>query len=101
MRGQVVAFLKRLVGLLQDHPPTVQIRLPLAIERRYIQNAAQLWRSFGLNVGRAHDGARSGSVESPFQRFARLALSAVGDNSGISDRQIANLKSDRRRRCDR
>jgi hypothetical protein len=34
----------------------------------------------------------SRSVESSFQRFARLALAAVGDDSAISQRQIAKPK---------
>jgi hypothetical protein len=71
------------------------MRRPPAIEGRYVRNVAKIWWSFGLNVGRAHDGAHGESVESPFQRFARLALAACGDNSRISDRQIANLKSKR------
>jgi hypothetical protein len=100
-RGRVMAFLNHLVGLLEGNLPIVESGRPPAIEGRYLQKVAKLWRSFGLNVGLARDAAHSGRAESPFQRFARLGLSAVGDNSGISVRQISNLKSDWRRRSDR
>jgi hypothetical protein len=97
-RGQAIAFLNHFIGLLKEYRPTVETRRPPAIQGRYLRNVAKIWSRFGLNVGRAHDGAKIESVESVFQRFSRLALLAVGDNSSISDRQIANLKSERRRR---
>ena len=50
-----------------------------------------------FNRSSAHYGAKSESAESPFQHFARLALLAVGDSSGISVRQIVNLQSKLRR----
>jgi hypothetical protein len=92
-RGQVIGFLNRFVGLLEKHRPTVAGGRRRAIVRRYLQNVGEIWRSFGLNVGRAYDGSKIESVESSFQRFTRLALLAVGDSSGISTRQILNLKS--------
>jgi hypothetical protein len=97
-RGQVSQFLNRLVGLLKKYRPTAKRGARRAIQRRYLQKAAKIWRSFGLNVGRAYDGAKTESVESSFQRFARSALLAFGDSSGISARQVRNLKSERRPR---
>ena len=92
-RGQVSSFLNCLITLLRKYWPKVNTRRRPSIKRRYLQKVGKIWRSFGLNVGRAHDGAKDESVESPFQHFARLALLAVGDPSGISVRQIANLQS--------
>jgi hypothetical protein len=100
-RAEIIALLNHLLGLLKKYQPTMETRRPPAIEAQYLRNVAKIWWSFGLNVGRAHDGARGKSVESPFQRFARVALAACGNNSPISDRQIANLKSASRRRRNR
>jgi hypothetical protein len=91
-RGQVRSFLNYLVTLLRKYRPKVKTRRRPSIKRRYLQRVGKVWRSSGLNVGRAHNGAKIESVESPFQRFARLALLAVGDSSGISVRQIVDLQ---------
>ena len=92
-RGQVRSFLNYLVTLLKKYQPKVKTRRRPSIKGRYLQRVGNVWRSAGLNVGRAHNGAKIESVESPFQHFARLALLAVGDSSGISVRQIANVRS--------
>ena len=92
-RGQVRSFLNYLVTLLKKYRPKVKTRRRPSIKRRYLQRVGKVWRSSGLNIGRAHNGAKIESVESPFQRFARLALLAVGDSSGISVRQIVNVRS--------
>ena len=100
-RTQVEADIQRwtppkrgcLITLLRKYRPKVNTRRRPSIKRRYLQKVGKIWRGFGLNVGRAHDGAKIESVESPFQHFARSALLAVGDSSGISVRQIANLQS--------
>jgi hypothetical protein len=91
-RGQVRSFLNYLVTLLRKYRPKVKTRRRPSIKRHYLQRVGKVWRSSGLNVGRAHNGATSERVESPFQRFARLALLAVGDSSGISVRQIVDLQ---------
>jgi hypothetical protein len=96
-RGQVSSFLNCLIALLRKYRPKVSTRRRPSIKRRYLQKTGKIWSSFGLNVGRAHYGAKSESAESPFQHFARLALLAVGDSSGISVRQIVNLQSKLRR----
>ena len=83
-RGQVRSFLNYLVTVLRKYRPKVKTRRRPSIKRRYLQRVGNVWRSSGLNVGRAHNGAKIESVESPFQHFARLALLAVGNSSGIS-----------------
>jgi len=92
-RGQVRSFLNYLVTLLRKYRPKVKTRRRPSIKGRYLQRVGKVWRSAGLNVGRAHNGAKIESVESPFQHFARLALLAVGDSSGIAVRQIVNVQA--------
>jgi hypothetical protein len=88
-RGQVRSFLNYLVTLLRKYRPKVKTRRGPSIKRRYLQRVGKVWGSSGLNIGRAHNGAKIESVESPFQRFARLALLAAGDSSGTCDRRRA------------
>jgi hypothetical protein len=95
-RGQVIGFLKHVVGLLKKYRPRVDRRRRPPIVRRYLQNVATIWRSFGLNVGHAYGESKTENAESHFQRFARLGLLAAGDFSVISVRQIRNLKSELR-----
>jgi hypothetical protein len=78
---------------VEKYRPKVKTRRRPSIKRRYLQRVGKVWRSAGLNVGRAHNGAKIESVESPFQHFARLALLAVGDSSGIAVRQIVNVQA--------
>jgi len=94
-RHQVSSFLNFLVVLLVKYRPKARTRPP-SIKRRYLRRIGKVWREAGLNVGAAHNGAKIQSVESPFQHFARLALLAVGDSSGVSIRQIVNLRSESR-----
>ena len=63
---------------------------------------ATIWRTLGLNPGLAYDFflhpadddriGRGGRVESTFQRYCRAALTAVGDSTEISARQVVNYK---------
>ncbi len=85
-------FLGQLVISLRNFlPQAKQGRLP-TIQKRYIGRVGMIWTGLGLKIGRAYDGAQGKNVESNFQRFARLALAAVGDNSVVSRRQITNFK---------
>jgi len=86
-------FLNRLIFLLEKFRPQLKKGRRRAIEGRFGQGLARIWRGLGLHVGRAFNGEFDRHVESSFQRFARLALTAVGDDSRISRRQIDNLKS--------
>ncbi len=93
-----IKFFNRLVFLLEKFRPQLEKGRRRAIEGRFGQRLAGIWRGLGLHVGRAFDGAElDRHVESSFQRFARLALTAVGDQSQISSRQIENLKSNLQR----
>ena len=95
---RAIKFFNRLVFLLEKFRPQLEKGRRRAIEGRFGQRLAGIWRGLGLHVGRAFDGAEvDRHVESSFQRFARLALTAVGDQSQISSRQIENLKSNLQR----
>jgi len=86
-------FLNRLISLLERCRPRPRKGRRHAIERRFGRRLASIWRGLGLHVGRAFDGESGRHVESSFQRFARLALTNVGDDSRISNRQIESLKA--------
>jgi hypothetical protein len=88
-----IKFLNRLISLLERCRPRLIKGRRHAIERRFGRRLASIWRGLGLHVGRAFDGEYNRHVESSFQLFARLALTAVGDDSLISNRQIENLKA--------
>jgi hypothetical protein len=74
---------------VEFQPRSKRGRLP-AIEQRFAKRIARIWRDLGLHVGRAYNG--SADYQSTFQRFTDLALSAVRDDSQVSNRQITNLK---------
>jgi hypothetical protein len=56
------------------------------------ERVARLWAKLGLHAGRAYDWDKSRYLESSFQRFCRIALTIVGDDSHISERQISHIK---------
>ncbi len=94
-KRSVNKFFRQLIVLLNKHVPRAnRWRLP-TVQRQYIQRVGVVWQGLGLKIGQAYDGSRSRNVESSFQRFARLALTAVGDNSVVSRRQVARLKKTR------
>jgi hypothetical protein len=97
-RRPAMEFLKHLVVLLDKFQPRLKRGRRPPIERHLGRRLAKIWRGLGLHVGRAYDGVDSCHVESNFQRFVRLALTAVGDNSQLSSRQIMNLKSELQRK---
>jgi hypothetical protein len=76
-----------------QHLPIVLAKSPgrmrdgrTAIERVFAQKIAWVWRALGLRVGRVFG-------ESYFQQYCRRALSAVGDDTRISGRQVRRLKA--------
>jgi hypothetical protein len=96
-KRSATGFLKHLVVLLNQHREKIGRGRHLAIESRYVQAVAAIWRchGFGSQVGLAFDylkGDKGKNVESRFQRFGRLALAAVGDRSRVSRWQVTNLK---------
>ncbi|MFZ1885761.1 MAG: hypothetical protein WAU53_19700 [Rhodoplanes sp.] len=92
-RRPAVEFFNHLIFLLEKFRPQSKKGRRRAIEGRYGRRLAKIWQGLGLHVGRAFDGVHDRHVESNFQRFGRLALTAVGDKSRISTRQIEHLKS--------
>jgi hypothetical protein len=89
-RRSMMEFLSYADFLLETFQPrSKRGRLP-AIERRFAQRVARIWGDLGLHVGRAYDG--STNYRGTFQRFSGVALSAVRDDSKVSNRQITNLK---------
>jgi hypothetical protein len=65
-RGQVRSFLNYLVTLLRKYRPKVKTRRRPSIKRRYLQRVGKVWRSAGLKVGRAHNGATMKPSRAPF-----------------------------------
>ena len=92
-RRPAIEFFNHLISLLEKFRPQLEKGRRRAIEGRYGRRLAKIWQELGLHVGRAFDGVNDRYVESNFQRFGRLALTAVGDESRISTRQIENLRS--------
>jgi hypothetical protein len=92
-----IEFFNRLVFLLDNFRPQLKKGRRRAIQGRFGQGLARIWRGLGLHVGRAFNGEFDRHVESSFQQFARLALTAVGDDSRFSSRQIEHLKANLRR----
>ena len=102
MPGSLARWLDDLAGLLDQQRPARQRGAPHSISRLFVTRIATIWRALGLNVGLAYDFflhpanaeriGRGGRVESRFQRYCRAALTAVGDSTRISARQITNYK---------
>jgi hypothetical protein len=92
-RSGICSFLDHLIGLLEQHRPVVKKRRRPIFQGRYLRNIAEIWRHFGLRVGLAYDGMNGYSIDSHFQRFARLALRSAGDEaSKVSADQIRKIK---------
>jgi hypothetical protein len=98
----LVGWLNNVADLLEDEQPARKQGAPRSISRVFVSRIATIWRTLGLNPGLAYnfflhpakDGriGRGGRVESVFQRYCRAALTAVGDSTEISARQVANYK---------
>ena len=99
----LVKWLNRLVDLLGSNRPARKLGAPRSITQAFVWRTAAIWRSLGLNAGLAYDFllhppaggeiGRGGRVESSFQRYCRAALTAFGDPTEISARQITNYKT--------
>jgi hypothetical protein len=91
-KKSAVEFFRKLIVLLNKFlPRAIRGRLQ-TIQSHYIHRVGEIWAKLELKVGQAYDGFQGKNVESSFQRFARLALAAVGDGSVISRRQITKQK---------
>jgi hypothetical protein len=98
-KKSAIKFLRQLVLLLNRFSPRSKAGRR-TIQRQYIERVGKVWQGLGLRIGRAYDGINDKSVESRFQRYCRLALAAVGDNSQISGRQTVVVNKDLRKKSD-
>jgi hypothetical protein len=99
----LVRWLDKVADLLEVEQPARKRGAPRSISRAFVWHIATIWRTLGLNPGLAYsfflhpanDGriGRGGRVESSFQRYCRAALSAVGDPTEISARQVVNYRN--------
>src|SRR5215467_5810851 len=88
----LVHWLENVADLLERERPARKQGAPRSISQVFVSRIATIWRALGLNPGLAYDFGRGGRVESAFQRYCRAALSAVGDSTKISARQVVNYK---------
>ena len=98
----LMGWLNNLADLLEEERPARKRGAPRSISRAFVSRIWTIWRRLGLNPGLAYDFflhpandeciGRGGRVESTFQRYCRATLSAVGDSTEISARQVVNYK---------
>jgi hypothetical protein len=98
----LVRWLDKVADLLEGEQPARKRGAPRSISRAFVWHIATIWRTLGLNAGLAYNFllhpanddriGRGGRVESLFQRYCRAALTAVGDPTEISARQVVNYK---------
>jgi hypothetical protein len=98
----LVRWLDNVADLLERERPAPKQGPPRAISQVFVSRIAMILRALGLNPGLAYDFflhpanedriGRGGRVESRFQRYCRAALTAAGDPTEISARQVANYK---------
>jgi hypothetical protein len=98
----LVSWLNNVARLLERERPARQRGAPRAISQVFVSRIATIWRTLGLKAGLAYNFflypanddriGRGGRVESTFQRYCRAALTAVGDPTEISARQVVNYK---------
>jgi hypothetical protein len=86
-------FLRQIAELLMRLLPKSKVGRRRSSQRSYLERVGKIWQGLGLRIGRAYDGMAGVSVESTFQRYCRLALLAVGENTGVSGRQIVQMKT--------
>jgi hypothetical protein len=91
----LVRWLDNVANLLERERPARELGAPRAISQVFVSRIATIRRALRLNPGLAYDH-RNGRVESAFQRYCRAALTAVGDSTKISARQVVNYKRNKK-----
>jgi len=107
----LVRWLDNVADLLERERPTGKQGPPRSISQAFVSRVATIWRPLGLSPGLAYNlllhpatddhVGRGGRVASAFQRYCRAALTAVGDFTKISARQVVNYKRSSGYSCDR
>ena len=107
----LVRWLDNVADLLERERPAGKQGAPRSISQVFVSRVATIWRTLGLNPGLAYNFflhpaigdriGRGGRVASTFQRYCRAALTAVGDFTEISARQVSNYKRSKGYSCDR
>jgi hypothetical protein len=98
----LVSWLDDVAHLLERERPERKHGAPRSISQVFVSRVATIWRSLRLKPGLAYNFVlhpanddrigRGGRVESTFQRYCHAALTAVGDPTEISARQVVNYK---------
>ena len=98
----LVRWLDKVADLLEREQPARKRGAPHSISQAFVSRIARIWRTLGLNAGLAYNFilhpanderiGRGGPVESLFQRYCRAALTAIGDPTEISARQVVNYR---------
>jgi hypothetical protein len=98
----LVSWLDNVGSLLERERPARKRGAPRSVSQVFVSRVATIWRTLGLRAGLSYDFflhrgdgnriGRGGRVESSFQRYCRTALTAVGDPTEISARQVSNYK---------
>jgi hypothetical protein len=98
----LTGWLTTLADLLQERRPALKLGSPRSSSQRFLRRVRCIWTELGLDVGLAYNfylhpatkdrPGRGGRVASGFQAYCHAALSAFGDFSKISARQVVNAK---------